>query len=232
MQHSSSGVRWGLSLLFYALSRALHGLEMVFCFYPTRLPLVSRRSQAARRFAPMPLALASSHPPGVFARSTSPFTHRKARLRAEQRFRPSKSCPPDMRSTTKPPLRTPSFLPFFGKKGRPARRGHVPPPPSGGVPSSSPVASKPSSCRRSGKIAFGNFILGITSFLPAFDAKSGIKAQGLRPLTRGATARCNILLPASFAERLYFSSRLAALCPALGQPLRLPDPPAARVTRA
>ena len=127
------------------------------------------------------------------------------------------------RHTVKPPLRTPSFLPFFGKKGRPARRGQRPPPPSGGV---SP------SCRRSGKIAFGNFILGITSFLPAFDAKSGIKAQGLRPLTRGATARCNILLPASFAERLYFSSRLAALCPALGQPLRLPDPPAARVTRA
>ena len=154
----------GPSLLLLALSRALPSSGTIFRTFPTRLPLVSRRSQAARRFAPMPLALASSHPPGVFARSTSPFTHRKARLRAEQRFRPSKSCPPDMRSTTKPPLRTPSFLPFFGKKGRPARRGQRPPPPSGGV---SP------SCRRSGKIAFGNFIWGITSFLPAFDAKSG-----------------------------------------------------------
>ena len=71
------------------------------------------------------------------------------------------------RHTVKPPLRTPSFLPFFGKKGRPARRGQRPPPPSGGV---SP------SCRRSGKIAFGNFIWGITSFLPAFDAKSGRKS--------------------------------------------------------
>ena len=31
------------------------------------------------------------------------------------------------RHTVKPPLRTPSFLPFFGKKGRPARRGQRPP---------------------------------------------------------------------------------------------------------
>ena len=55
---------------------------------------------AARRFAPMPLALASSHPPGVLARSTDFFAHRKARLRAEQRFRPSCLCTPDIRSTT------------------------------------------------------------------------------------------------------------------------------------
>ena len=61
---------------------------------------------------------------------------------------------------------TPFFPPFFGKKGGAVRVGHVPPPPSGGVPSS---------CRRSGKIASGNFILGNYEFLPAFDAKSGVK---------------------------------------------------------
>ena len=167
-------------------------------------PSLQRRGTARRcrsEFLP-------SHPPGVSASSTSSFAHRKARLRAEQRADPSKSCPPGKDAQPNRCCATLLFPLSSGRKGAPARRGQRPSPPSGGV---SP------SCRRSGKIASSNFILGITSFLPAFDAKSGVKAQGLRPLTRRATARCSLLLPASVAVGPCFSSRSAALCPARGQ---------------
>ena len=105
------------SLLLLALSRALPSLEMTFCVYPSRLPLVSpslKRRGALRRCRPVPLP---SYPPGGFARSTRSFDCRKAQLCAVQRFHPSQFCTPDIRSADKPPLRNPSFPPFFGKKG-------------------------------------------------------------------------------------------------------------------
>ena len=170
MQCPSSGVRCRLSLLLFALSRALPDLGMVSRVYPSRLPLVSRGSQAARCPAPMPSYAPTIVPSRRFCKQHRVFQlpqSAAARL-VDANFvsfasalrrkltrsvaSPLHTEPASLGFCVVPLLHTPSFPPFFGKKGRPARRGHVPPPPSGGVPSSSPAASKLSS-RRSGTSA-------------------------------------------------------------------------------
>ena len=108
-----------------------------------------------------------------------------------------------------------------------ARAGQRPPPPSGGVLSSSPVARKPSFRLTGGKLPSAILFWEITSFLPAFDTKSGKKCKGLRTLDPES---CRMVQSSLSGVRCGLSLLLLALSralPSLGTiffvyPTRLP----------